>query len=463
MERVLFSKIEIWLVFILLILFGIGTVFFGAVVKDETKGRYTTSREAYSWVGDMAYTVADAPNTARQLLNSAPPRRIGKMRFDGRSGWTVEPGVAMPDDYLLLSRADGDAGHHAVELVRLSDQEIVWRWDINPESYFADVRQGSPFIDYALLTSARYRSVHPFAMADGGLLFANHFSPLIRIDHCGTKQWMNDEQIFHHSLNIDADGNFWMPGQLEDSKLSPDPNFEDNTLIHVTAEGEVLSEVSMADLLIEYGRFDMVFQFDKYVDDPLHMNDIQPALSDGPYWKKGDVFISLRNVSAIVQYRPSTGEIVWMKQGPWFGQHDVDIVNDTTISVFSNNAYDSGAGGYVKEQNSVVFYDFATDEVSRPFDAGLGADESQTLTAGLSDLTASGHLMVEEENSGRILIYAPDGTRAAEYINRAADGFAYRMGWSRIIDKAYGDAVVTAIENAPACSHGRRLSAEQAG
>ena len=458
MENLIFKKLELWLVFLLLVVIGIGVVFFGSVVKNETKGRETSARESYGWVGDLAYSIADAPSTATQLLNTNPPRRIGGDRFDGRSGWTIEDGAVLPEDYLLLSRSDGDARHHVVELVRLADQKVLWRWDIDAAAYFANVRRDSPVMDYPLLEPIRYRSIHPFPMADGGLLFSNHFTPMVKIDHCGDMQWINEEQVFHHSLNIDADGNFWMPGQSEVSTLARDPNFEDNTLLHVTPEGELLFERSMAEILIDHGRFDLVFQFDKYIDDPLHMNDIEPALTDGPFWKKDDVFISLRNVSAIVLYRPSTDDVVWMRQGPWFGQHDVDIVNDTTISVFSNNAYDNGAGGFVKDQNSVVFYNFETDEITRPFDAGLAEDGVRTLTAGLSDLTASGHLMVEEENSGRIMIYAPDGSRAAEYINRASDGFKYRMGWSRIVSKADGDAIIDALGAGSACAHGRSLS-----
>jgi hypothetical protein len=82
-----------------------------------------------------------------------------------------------------------------------------------------------------------------------------------------------------------------------------------------------------------------------YNDDPTHLNDIQPVLADGPYWKKGDLFVSLRNISSIMLYRPSTDQIVWMKRGPWLSQHDVDILDDHRISVYDNNVQDRGAGG----------------------------------------------------------------------------------------------------------------------
>ena len=56
----------------------------------------------------------------------------------------------------------------------------------------------------------------------------------------------------------------------------------------------------------------MIFTAGGYLDDGLHLNDIQPALTDSPYWKKGDLFLSLRHKSLILLYRPSTGKIIWM-------------------------------------------------------------------------------------------------------------------------------------------------------
>ena len=62
----------------------------------------------------------------------------------------------------------------------------------------------------------------------------------------------------------------------------------------------------------------------------------------GPDWKKGDLFLSLRNVSAVLLYRPSTDQIVWMKRGPWIGQHDVDILDDHRIGIYDNAAENRG-------------------------------------------------------------------------------------------------------------------------
>ena len=74
-----------------------------------------------------------------------------------------------------------------------------------------------------------------------------------------------------------------------------------------------------------------------FIQDPLHLNDIQPVMTDGPYWKRGDVFFSIRYKSMIILYRPSTNKIIWKGVGHSAGQHDVDILDDHRISIFNNN------------------------------------------------------------------------------------------------------------------------------
>ena len=58
---------------------------------------------------------------------------------------------------------------------------------------------------------------------------------------------------------------------------------------------------------------------------------------DGPYWRKGDLFLSLRSPSTVMLYRPATNKVIWRKDGPWSKQHDVDILDDHRISIFNNN------------------------------------------------------------------------------------------------------------------------------
>ena len=73
--------------------------------------------------------------------------------------------------------------------------------------------------------------------------------------------------------------------------------------------------------------------------DPIHLNDVEPVFLDSKYWKKGDLFLSIRSLSSIVHYRPSTNEILNYIIGPFAHQHDIDIVSDNEISIFNNNNF----------------------------------------------------------------------------------------------------------------------------
>ena len=101
-----------------------------------------------------------------------------------------------------------------------------------------------------------------------------------------------------------------------------------------------------------------------FIADPIHLNDIQPVNFDGNYWKKGDIFLSLRSQSMVILYRPSTNKIIWKGTGPFFHQHDVNILDEHRISIFNNNSKNFADGEYVDGNNQVIIYDFKTDKYS---------------------------------------------------------------------------------------------------
>jgi hypothetical protein len=241
-----------------------------------------------------------------------------------------------------------------------------------------------------------------------------------------------------------------VPGRIEPSVIEgAPPSFRDETIAHVSPEGVIIDERSVAKILVDNGLAWQLFATGRYQDDLIHLNDVQPVPGDGPYWQKGDLFLSLRHLSMIALYRPATNEIVWSKQGPWVAQHDVDVVDDHTIAVFSNNAFrfSTSGRGKVDGTNQIIFYDFAQDRVSRPFAPLFAAQRIATVSEGLFEILPGGYLMVEEENSARFLVFAPDGALAAEFVNRATDGKTYRLGWSRFVSRDLGESAMAAVAN----------------
>ena len=443
MEKFLFSKVETWLVILLAILALVGSLAFGAVVLDRERGKDRTGK-----VGDAAVTVAGLPDTFLRWTRQKDGRLANRTeQFDGHNGWTLTPALnsAPVDGYLLLSRTAREEDRSIVEMVDLRDFSVRHVWRPDADGFLADLPRQSQITDFSRWNTRMFEPVHPLLMENGDLIIKDHQTPAIRLDACAKVVWRNADRHYHHSTEVDADGNLWLPSVIDPPSPENGPKFFEDGLAKLSPDGKLLSEVSLPHVMEENGLRAMIFTAGGYLDDGLHLNDIQPALTDSPYWKKGDLFLSLRHKSLILLYRPSTGKIIWMKQGPWLAQHDVDILDDHRIAVFNNNAFSRGKGWWVDGSNEVTVYDFATDTVTNPYHQTLLGEKVTSLTEGLFDITTSGHVIIEEENRGRILILDSAGQLVADFVNRAPDGQVYGLGWSRYVTRAAGDAALEQI------------------
>ena len=289
--------------------------------------------------------------------------------------------------------------------------------------------------------NSRYLLLHPLLTNDGGLLFNE--GPLRKIDACSNLIFQNINNRFHHSLEKDVDGNLWVPSYLFPQSLPikkvgsnniDEEGYYDDAIVKLSANGEIIYEKSVSKIFIDNGLEYLLFAIgEDFTKDPIHLNDIQPVNFDGEFWKKGDVFLSLRNQSMIVLYRPSTNKIIWKGNGPFFNQHDVDILNSHSISVFNNNSKFYVNGGGVDEHNEVLIYDFKTNEYSSYLNETLIKNNVKTNTQGRNQILPNGDLFVEETNYGRTLYFNSDGSLRWTNVNRAENGNVYRVGWSRIL------------------------------
>ena len=151
------------------------------------------------------------------------------------------------------------------------------------------------------------------------------------------------------------------------------------------------------------------------------------------YWKKGDVFLSLHRLSMIMHFRPSTNKIINIITGPFFAQHDVDVISDKEISIFNNNTFKTVEREEILTNSEIVIYNFESQKFSKKFENSIRINKVKTLTQGLSDTLQDGSMMVDEQNYGRILFFNSTGELEWEFVNRANNGKIYFTTWSRII------------------------------
>lgn len=442
MRNFLFAKVELWLVVLLALLGLLAAVGFGAAVLD---GERETGR--FGSLGAAALDVAEIPDTVKELMKGDTSMQAFQPdRFsDKPAGWTIAPDASL-SGYVLLSHYDGTRQRHVVQLVSLADGTVKHEWLPDADAFLAGAPRESKIAEYTLWNTKHYRAIHPILDAKGELLIKDHQSYLYALDACGNKLWEQTGILLHHSTESDGEGGYWIPGYVEPSEIEKvSPDFVDDALVHLGPDGKVLWKRSATQILLDHGMEYAVFGAGRYQKDAVHVNDIQPVLADGPYWKKGDLFLSFRHLSMIMLYRPSTDEVIWYQQGPWMAQHDVDILDDHRIGVFNNNAYDKGMGARVHGTSEITVHDFTTGRDDTPWQKAFEGADILTLFEGLFTALPGDVAMIEEENSGRLIFAGQDGKILAEFVNKGADGKAYRMGWSRYMSQAEGDAALATL------------------
>lgn len=446
-ERLLFRPVGLWVVLLLLLLSLAAVVIFGSAVRHQYTGGTKLGR-----LGPAVEAVAGFPSTARQaifgLRGDKYDLAAAENRHAGATGFSFAyaPGQRPELGYVLVNRYDGDRKRSVSELWDLNSQRRVHTWDFGAVDEIWQRSRLESDVDFRVDARAtRFQSTHALLDAEGGLLVAA-YSPLVRADACSTLSLFQDSTIYHHSMERDDAGNLWIPQRIEPKTVDlGDARFWDDGLTQLSPDGEVMFERSVTKILESNGLTHLVRGRGEAHFDPIHLNDIQPVLADGKHWRRGDLWLSLRNQSMVLLYRPSTDKVLWYRSGPWLHQHDVNVLDDHRISVFDNHAMTVGVSDWVvRGSNRLLVADLDTGEVSSPWQSGFERLEIRTATAGRGEAVGA-EAFVEESEFGRLVQFTADGTIVWQYINRARDGKVYLLNWSRLVPRDLGDRAAAAL------------------
>jgi len=421
-EKIIFKKIELWILLVFFILFLILISLFGSLIRS-----YIVSGNTFGAIGDVAIKIAELPTKPAKIINNLFTSRYiaREQKFQNieKEKFYFEADKREDLGYILISKYNNDKNINIVDLLDLNKQKVIYQWHNNSHDT----------ID------------HPILVKNGSLITKDYSSGnLIEIDKCSNVKILNSNIFLHHSTEINHEGDLWIPIRYypikKISRKLGTIKFQDDGISKINLDGKLLYEKSVIEILFE-NKLDFLIYGGPTSDDPIHLNDIQPALNDSKFWKKGDLFLSLRNQSMIILYRPSTNKIIWYKQGPWTHQHDVDIISESKISIFDNNiSLDFFNGG----NNNYAVYDFETDKVTYPYSESFLKYNISTKTGGLSDTINSNEIFIEESNNGRLMILNKNGNQIWYYLNKDKENISYILSWSRYIPK---NNLKTTIEN----------------
>lgn len=426
-ERLLARPVPLWSLALVLLLVPLTAIGTGAIVDGWEKS---------GAVGRAAIALARVPDTIQHLFRSNAPYFGGG--YEKLPGGFTRDASFTDSGYALISPFDPKRKRSVVQLVRLSDGAVVHLFVPDVDAANARSQFASALTDvHRDKNAARNRLMHPLLLGDGSLVLHDS-SPLARYDACGKLLWTVDG-IFSHSTELGPDGNIWVPYRYPvPREPGVKADFWDDAVAQVSPEGQLLKVDRIAEILERNG-LARLWRGRPYVQDPFHLNDIQPAMTDGKMWKKGDLFLSIRNLSLIALYRPGTGRILWWKIGPWRFQHDVSILDDHRISVFDNNTLMGYPDERVNGHNRLLVHDLSSGETGSPWEKGFAVNKIATRAQGRGTPLPGGDAMIEETEQGRLLRMSPEGAVRWRYISADSAERRMALSWARYLDPTTTD------------------------
>jgi hypothetical protein len=348
-----------------------------------------------------------------------------------------KPVNELDTDFVVLTTYSDTSDSRSIMLLNLKNDSILYKWTV-----------ANPFREHD-------RILNPLLLPERSLVYSfDGFSGPRRIDSLGNLIWKQDSILAHHSMNMDGNGDIWIcswepvfdaTGQYRLN--GRDVFFKDEYITRIdTATGRILFHQSMSGIL-SANNLSRYLLKSSAIKDPMHINDIQPALRTTKYYQKGDLFISARNPSIILHYRPSTGKVVNLIEGPFVSQHDVDIYGDSSLVLFNNSYYtvetrdskppprDSSrlvfAGDFY---SNIVRYNLGSGKFTFIGDSLFRANKIFSYTEGLVEFTGPSTYLVEEQNSGVIWIISDNRVLYKNVLPSQHAGFHHLPNWMRVIN-----------------------------
>ena len=465
----MFKKIELWVVLLIFIIFFIFLIVFGEVLRHTYKGG-----DRYGTIGNIFKTIAEIPVNMKRILSSGEDLKVQVPKdFSDKKVFTRYI-TKERNKLLLLTRFDGDTKTPLVEVKDLNTFKTLHTYSADLENLLGKINTTDKEFEHLKKDldptfQKRFLYQHPIVDENLNLIFSGYSlgALLYKIDFCSNYVWSNATDIFHHSHELDHENNIWAPiyvypyenlEKYNEKKYFTDENnffdekeneFFDNGIAKVDQNGKRLLHKSVVDILIENNLEDFLLSKAALKSNPIHLNDIQPANFDSKYWKKGDIFLSNKHLYSIIHYRPDTNKIISILYGDredfkikfynhetgevkkisdfqMSTQHDVDIISDKEIAFFHNAPNNP--------TSDIKIFNYETMKITKKFNDSFIKHSVKTPAQGLFEILDDGSLFVEENNSGRLLLFDENGELEWEYINRDENGNIYSLGWTRIIE-----------------------------
>lgn len=460
LEKILFKKIELWILILVLILLLIGTIIFGWVVRHTTIGGERAGR-----IGEIAVSVASIPYTVKVLLFGKPlseniynPNKLASDSISKdvttlynlklyKNVWPnaqnspkyfIKKGAISQDPLAILARVN-DSGEEVFSIFN-KKREVV--------KILSNVVRSDEDKSSAKLGSSQFHFFN-----DGSYLIWTHGGAgLFRLNHCGEIIWQLSG-IYHHHFSI-ADGKLYILG-LPVSQLSTDDlkNWNHSDILNIIdiESGEILQSISIQEIAARNLPNIDPFFYERWKNtinpkgvlshDFLHLNKIEVLPSklreQYPDLPNEALLISARHINLLFIVDPKTLEINWFSHGNTQVQHDPRFIGNNMIAVF-NNAFDKNHSKLQDPSNysSIKVYDFTNKEWTTLYN--MKPINGYTAHSGRFDISNDGSMAFELTLQGRVVEINPDHEPFFEFISyRDQNSVYWQKGIQYLSESAY--------------------------
>lgn len=267
---------------------------------------------------------------------------------------------------------------------------------------------------------------------------------LLRLDWSGAELWRRDLEA-HHDAEVDPLGRVvtLTLGDRRVPAVSPEVDLRDNGLAILTADGELLEEHSLYDLLASDPA---VFTFQPVAVkvlqgrervDLLHANSVEvvranPHAARHPLYTEGFVLVCFRHQDTVAVFDLKSGRVVWAwGQGEISGPHDATLLENGHVLLFDN--------GLVRGWSRVVELDPVERRIVWQYSAAEPTDFF-TVSKGSNQRLANGNTLIANSDHGEAFEVTPAGEIVWRFLNPNAGAGGERATIVRM--KRYDTAFV---------------------
>ena len=421
----MFKKISLWVVLLIIYVLLIISLLFGAMVRQEIEGS-----KKFGKISEYSYTISKLPSQLYKLyLLTIDPDTDFSEKTSIRVDYDIQKS-SIDTKYIILPRYDYNLNQSVIELIEIPTNEVLHSWVIDYESFFSkeEVKKNT------YLKTKRFLPYHPYLTERGNLIFNGTPSNLLKVNPCGKIISKTKNSLFHHSINKDHENVLIVPSSEFIRIKEENSIYEDNYINYLDENLNIIKRISLTKIFKDNNYDSILFGMSKMSGDPFHLNDIEPIKSDGEYWNKGDLFLSLRNLSLIIHYRPSSNKILKLIRGPFFQQHDVDIISDSKIALFNNNSKVYKLKRSDNRNSNVVIYDFKTSKFQKYLDDELKLINFRTSESGNMHIFPDYSAILESSFQG-VLLYFDNKKELIWTFNNHNEDKSYYLSWFRVVSE----------------------------